>query len=113
MLHSILIDQNISKKVLPSVVSLYPHSNHVVLCGLENTLDVSIFQYAKEEGFAAILTNDHNFLTISLRFSPPPKILLLRKGNLSNTQVTSLLIAFEDTIKMFLQEPTLSVLEIV
>lgn len=113
MLHSILIDQNISRKVLPTITNYFPNSNHVVLCGLENKLDVAIFQYAKENGFSAILTNDHDFLTISLRFSTPPKILLLRKGNLTNMQVTQLIGNNYEAIVLFLNDPSLDILEII
>jgi predicted nuclease of predicted toxin-antitoxin system len=113
MPHSVLIDQNISRKVLPTVSNLFPNSNHVVLCGLENKLDVAIFQYAKEQGFSAILTNDHDFLTISLMFNPPPKILLLRTGNLTNAQVIQLINLKAEVIELFLNDSALDVLEII
>lgn len=78
----LLLDQNISYKILPSVSVFYPESTHVRIEHLEGKTDGEIWNYAKEQGFT-IVTQDADFYEITLLKGLPPKILWLRCGNTS------------------------------
>ena len=58
--------------------------------GLTDRRDPIIWEYAQREGFV-ILTQDEDFLDLSLLRGSPPKVLLLRTGNLPSSQVVDLL----------------------
>jgi predicted nuclease of predicted toxin-antitoxin system len=71
----LLIDFNLSPKLLPLITELFNGSQHLQSTNLpRNTPDHVIWQFAKENDFA-ILTADRDFLDLSARFGPPPKVI--------------------------------------
>ncbi len=55
-----------------------------------NVNDVEIWNFAKIENFV-IVTFDSDFYDISLINGCPPKIIWIRKGNLTTNQIIALL----------------------
>lgn len=55
-----LLDQNLSRRMLPALEPLFPGSSQVALLNLDTTDDRAIWQYAKDNGFA-IVTLDSDF----------------------------------------------------
>ena len=43
----LLLDENLSDKIIPKIIDLYPNSTHVKTLSLINTEDDVIWEYAK------------------------------------------------------------------
>jgi predicted nuclease of predicted toxin-antitoxin system len=76
----LLLDQNISHRLLERLAHLYPDSSHVRLIGLKTADDESIWAFARGHGFA-IVSKDSDFHQRSLLFGFPPKVIWIRRGN--------------------------------
>lgn len=87
----LLLDENISFRVLKSIISVFPQSIHVTNDSASVKRDLEIFQNAKENDYT-ILTFDEDFYDLQLLRGYPPKIIWLRFGNSSNLKVISKLI---------------------
>ena len=72
----LLLDENISRRVVPFIQELYPESTQVALVGLENTVDKVIRQYAIDNDFV-IVTKDADFYDMTVLYGQPPKIVWL------------------------------------
>ncbi len=72
----LLLDENISYRILNSLASVFPGSIHVSKEGSVKS-DVEVFQYAKRNDFT-ILTFDEDFYDLQLIKGFPPKIIWLR-----------------------------------
>lgn len=76
----LLLDENLSPRLVAAIDDLYPGSIHVRECGLESTPDDEVWQYAKENGFV-IVSKDSDFSERSVLRGSPPKVIWLRIGN--------------------------------
>lgn len=86
----LLFDQNISFKIEKKIAAIFDGSKHVSSLGLMNVNDIDIWNYSKREGFT-IVTFDSDFFDISLMNGCPPKIIWIRRGNLTTNQVSKIL----------------------
>lgn len=86
----LLIDQNLSYRLVKPLQSLFPGTEQLKRVGLTDSKDNHIWEYARQHGFV-VLTQDEDFQELSLLRGSPPKILLLRTGNLPSRQVVALL----------------------
>lgn len=86
----LLLDQNLSYRLVDSLKELYPGSNHVRLLGMEHADDSAIWYYARDNSFA-IVTQDSDFSERSLILGYPPKIVWLKCGNTSTNHILSIL----------------------
>ena len=107
----LLLDQNLSFRLLEGLEAAYPGSTQVRFVGLEQTDDLTIWRFAKENGFT-IVTNDSDFHEISLVYGEPPKVIWLKCGNKPKWYVLGLLINNQDKIEAFHKEQESSCLEI-
>lgn len=76
----LLIDENLSDRLVHSLSDCFEDIRHVRSVGLRGGSDFDIWTRAKDDGFA-ILTKDTDFQARSLLFGAPPKIVLIRLGN--------------------------------
>lgn len=86
----LLIDQNLSHKLIARLADLYPDSEHVRNVGLKEADDGNLWEYAKREQFV-LVTKDEDFHARSMLHGPPPKVLWIRSGNCSTDLVETLL----------------------
>ena len=56
----LLLDENLSRRIVPFIQDLYPDSTQVALIGMEQLDDKAIRQYAIDNGFI-IVTKDADF----------------------------------------------------
>lgn len=70
----ILLDQNISYRLISLLKKLFDQIEHVSQVGLEDTNDFVIRKYAKEKNFT-IITFDKDFVELSNLFGVPPKVI--------------------------------------
>jgi predicted nuclease of predicted toxin-antitoxin system len=107
----LLLDQNISRKLVKELAREFPKSNHVILLGLHEASDGEIWEYARDKNFV-IVTQDSDFSERSILFGYPPKVIWLRTGNTSTTHVLQLLKERSKEIKHFVKDAKSGCLQI-
>lgn len=108
----IVIDQNISFRIIPHITHLFSEVAHVRSLGWTDFPNILIFRNAKQQEFDTILTLDEDFENIILENSPPPKILWLRVRNCSTIHLAEIIINKIEIINEFLNDKELDCLEI-
>jgi predicted nuclease of predicted toxin-antitoxin system len=79
----LLFDANISHRIVPMIEDLFPLSSQVLLAGFEGEIpDNAIWEYARENSFA-VVSADYDFVRLSNRFGPPPKVIRLERMDYS------------------------------
>ena len=107
----LLLDQNISYRLLDKLREIYPGSTQVRLIGMAEADDAALWQYAKDHG-SAIVTKDSDFHERSLLLGFPPKVIWLQCGNTSSGHVLDLLLRNLDEINNFLKDADSACLEL-
>ncbi len=105
----LLLDENLSDRIIHRIVDLYPNSEHVKTLGLINTDDAIIWEYAKTNGFV-IVSKDSDFYQRSLLYGHPPKFIYLRIGNSPTSKIVQILRDNSDTIIQFENRESESIL---
>ncbi|MFU8894421.1 MAG: DUF5615 family PIN-like protein [Luteolibacter sp.] len=82
----LLLDQNLSHRLIGLLDDLFPGSMHVRLLGRAEADDLSIWNHAKEQGFV-IVTHDSDYADWNKLRGAPPQIIWLRCGNASVEQI--------------------------
>jgi predicted nuclease of predicted toxin-antitoxin system len=82
----LLVDENLAPELAALLADLFPGSTHVTAVGLGSASDIAIWEFAGTNGFT-FLTKDKDFVSLSLTFGPPPKVVLLQTGNCSTSQI--------------------------
>lgn len=86
----LLFDENLSFRLVPALVDIFPDSAHVRETGLLGESDRNIWDYAAEHGFL-LVSKDTDFYERSIAFGAPPKIIWLRIGNCTVDETAALL----------------------
>jgi predicted nuclease of predicted toxin-antitoxin system len=81
----LLLDENLSPRLVASIGDQYPGSAHVEDCGLLAASDEQVWRFALENGLT-ILTKDSDFSERSVLDGCPPKVIWLRIGNCKTAQ---------------------------
>ncbi len=108
----ILIDQNISFRLKAKVEIAFAELNHIRDFELTDLRDDQIFEYARQQGFDAVLTFDQDFHNLVMERGIPPKIIWLRTGNCRVAMQAEAILSNALTIQIFMEDPTHEVLEI-
>jgi len=98
----LLFDQNISFRISRKLKDHFSGSLHVSDCKLSGCEDPEIWKYAKQNDFA-IVTFDSDFYDISIINGHPPKIIWIRTGNLTTSEIAQLMIENHKSIISFLE----------
>lgn len=107
----LLLDQNISYRLVRRIEQTFPGTEQVRRLGLENSTDKEIWEFAKKENFT-IVTFDSDFYDLSLLLGHPPKLIWIRSGNLTTSNIERTLNAKAEQIGMFIGDKEISCLEI-
>ncbi len=107
----LLLDQNLSRRLLPDLIKYFPASTQVQLASLDRADDADIWSHAKQHGFV-IVTKDADFAELALLRGYPPKVIWLNCGNVSNAVVRRTLLDNAETIQHFIASVENGVLEI-
>ena len=97
----LLVDENLSPRLVAAISDLYPGSRHVEDCGLISASDDDIWALARAHPFA-ILTKDSDFSDHGQLEDNPPKVIWLRIGNCSTTRAEFVLRNARERIPRFL-----------
>ena len=105
----LLRDENLSDRIVPQILDLYPDSAHVKSHLLVQTDDGLIWSFAQRYGFT-IVSKDSDFHQRSLLFGHPPKLIFMRVGNCATNQITDVLRANFVLISAFDSDSNASIL---
>jgi predicted nuclease of predicted toxin-antitoxin system len=107
----LLLDQNISYKLVKQLEEYFPESSHLKFENLTESDDFEIWQFAKDNNFT-IVTQDVDFSEISFLRGIPPKIIWLKFGNTTSQYIFETLIINFNSIVNFINEPNSSCLQL-
>lgn len=96
----LLFDQNLSPRLVEALQDLYPGSVHVREVGLANASDESVWTYAAQQGLT-IISKDTDFHQRSFLSGHPPKVIWIRRGNCSTTEIEAILRARHPDLQGF------------
>jgi predicted nuclease of predicted toxin-antitoxin system len=105
----LLFDENLSHKLARRLADVFPDSIHVRDIGLKASDDPLVWDYARDNDFM-IVSKDADMHDLSLLFGNPPKVIWLRLGNCSTSDVENLLRRESDAIKEFYEDKLVSLL---
>ena len=109
----LLLDANISWRLTDKLKNYFDDCKHVDHVELAvPARDIEIWEYALQNKMM-IVTNDEDFLNLINLKGFPPKIVLLKTGNQSNSYIESLLIKHVKDIRLLHESSEVGLLEIV
>lgn len=94
----LLLDENLSRRLVPFLQAEFPGTTHVCLIGLECASDRAIWEFARDNGFV-IVTRDADFEELAALHGTPPQIIWLRPSNPAKSKVLALLLENRATIE--------------
>ena len=105
----LLLDENLSRRLVDRLADLFPGSTHVALAGLLHSPDTSIWEHAKA-GDYTIVTADADFYELATTFGPPPKVVWLRGCDYPTAVAERLIRGQAIRVTEFLNDPDRAVL---
>ncbi|GAB2694950.1 DUF5615 family PIN-like protein [Mucilaginibacter koreensis] len=106
----LIIDENISwrlKKLLPEWMLLPVNE----ISPSQRINDYGIWSYAKLHQYH-ILTFDEDFIELQNLYNYPPKIIWLRTGNVTTSEIARLLVFHQPVLKVFLADRESGIIEL-
>lgn len=107
----LLLDENLSRRIVPVLQENYPESSQVALLGLEGGDDRSLWEYAKQQGYV-LVTQDSDFHEMSVLYGFPPKVIWLKCGNQPRKVIAGRLLDHCEAVEQFYTDEKKSCLEI-
>ncbi|MFO1226998.1 DUF5615 family PIN-like protein [Roseateles sp.] len=107
----LLLDENLSHRLVPGLQAAYPGSGQVTLLGLSGADDHAVWRYARDQGYV-VVTKDDDFLDLAAHYGPPPVVLRLLLGNCSNDRVLTALVDHQSSIMERIEAGDVGVIEL-
>ncbi len=105
----LLLDENLSPKLVDYLVDIFPNSSHVELLGMRGHTDTEIWNLAKQDGYV-LVPKDDDFRQRSFVYGAPPKVIWLSVGNAGTAAIGQLLLTSVARIEAFVADPEESLL---
>lgn len=103
----LLLDQNVSHRLVGRLSNLYPGSTHVRSVSLHEAEDSEVWQYALDNDLT-IVTKDSDFHIRSILDGHPPKVIWITRGNCTTDDIESILRGFRQQLIAFSDNPSTS-----
>ena len=107
----LLLDENLSPKLVRHLAQTFPESRHVRDVQLDARQDITIWQWARAHGFT-ILTQDDDFFLLAQLRGQPPKVVCLRFGYRGVRDIAEQLQRQQPLITEFISESEAPCLEL-
>ena len=107
----LLLDENLSRRLVPALQARFPGSSEVALLGLERSTDAQLCDYAAQHGFV-ICSKDDDFQRLVAARGYRPRLIHLAMGNTSNDAVLAALLAAADSLRQAFSDPATGVVVI-
>lgn len=101
----------LSPHLVTRLAAEYPHSAHGSAVGIDQSLDIEVWMYARDYEFT-IVTKDADFSDMSVLLGFPPKVVWLRVGNCSTSDIEANLRAHTSTLDALAADPTIGIIEL-
>ena len=94
----LFFDHNLSPRLSEVLQDIYPDSVHVKDAGLDRADDIAVWEYARDHELV-IVSKDSDFRQMVFLHGPPPKVVWIRRGNCSTSEIEAMLrVSFNDLI---------------
>ncbi|MEZ4827755.1 MAG: DUF5615 family PIN-like protein [Bacteroidia bacterium] len=108
----LLLDENLSFRLLKKIEAVFPYSEHVTRCGLPFPVkDYEIWNYARQNNLI-VVTFDEDFSDLLSLNGSPPKVIWLRTGNLPTSVIAAKLLASSELILSLSSDIETDIIEI-
>jgi len=107
----LLVDQNLSPRLVERLGDPYPGSTHVRQEELKRGTDREIWEFAEEFGYT-IVTKDSDFNEMVVAWGAPPDVVWVRLGNCTTDAIERALRASSDQLEMLDDSEEIGLLEI-
>jgi predicted nuclease of predicted toxin-antitoxin system len=107
----LLLDENVSHRLVGALQESYPGSSQVSLVGLSGQGDSEVWKHAREFDYV-IVTKDDDFLDLAAFHGRPPVVIRLVLGNCRNAQVLDALLANVEVIEDAVSRDAVGVIEL-
>lgn len=107
----LLLDENLSRRIVPFLQAAFPGSTQIALLGLETASDSEIWRYARDNDYV-IVSRDSDFQERSLVAGHPPQVIWLKIPNRSKTVVLNILLEHQAEIEQALMVQNLACVEL-
>jgi len=94
----LLLDENLSRRLLPALQARFPGSSQVTLLGLQSASDAALCEYAAEHGYV-LCSKDDEFHRLVAARGYRPRLVHVALGNAGNDRVLDALLAAADAIE--------------
>jgi predicted nuclease of predicted toxin-antitoxin system len=96
----LLFDEQLSEELVPLLADLFPGSLHVRSLGGQGAADQVVWQMAQDHA-CMLVTKDEDFHRLSVLRDAPPKVVWLRVGNCTTSEIAQLLRQRSDDLRTF------------
>jgi predicted nuclease of predicted toxin-antitoxin system len=100
----LLLDENLSRRLVPALQADFPGTTQVALVGLERATDEALCAYAAEHGFV-ICTKDDDFHRLVAARGYRPRLLRLALGNAGNDATLAALVRAAQRVRNASDDP--------
>jgi predicted nuclease of predicted toxin-antitoxin system len=107
----LLLDENLSRRLVPALQDRFPGSSQVTLLGLEHATDAQICEHASRHGFV-VCSKDDDFQRLVAARGYSPRLIHLSLGNVGNEVVLAALLAAADRLQLAFGDPATGVVVI-
>lgn len=87
----ILLDQNLSPKLIRKPADVFPGLETVYDHDLIDSSDPFIFDWARRTEISAVVSADRDFVRLAERFGPPPKVIRIERCDFPSRVIEQLL----------------------
>ena len=100
----LLLDENLSRRLVPALQERFPGSSQVALLGLERASDARLCDHAARHGFV-ICSKDDDVRRLVAARGYRPRLIHLALGNAGNDAVLAALLAAADRLQAAFEDP--------
>ena len=100
----LLLDENLSRRLVTALQEHFPGSSQLALLGLERASDPQLCDYAARYGFV-ICSKDDDFRRLVAARGYRPRLIHVALGNASNDAVLAALLAAADPLQAAFDDP--------
>ena len=107
----LLLDENLSRRLVPTLQARFPGSNQAALLGLERATDIELCDYAARHDFV-ICSKDDDFQRLVAARGYRPRLIHMALGNAGNDAVLAAVLAAADRLYQAFDDPTIGIVVI-
>jgi predicted nuclease of predicted toxin-antitoxin system len=104
----LLLDENLSRRLVPALQEFFAGSSQVALLGLERSSDAHLCDFAAEHDYV-IVSKDDDFRRLVAARAYRPRLIHVSLGNANNQAVLATLLTAASRLHIAFADPTTGV----